>query len=193
MRRARAPGRRSRPRHVSAATFLVLVTLLITWLVVGWDHIVTPLVDDPQAVDVVFVIGPAETRMPPAMDLAHETGAGLLLTTTSVDPVTGQPYPRDYCGTERANITVECVIPDPYTTRGEARLLGARASAEGWQRVAVVTSTPHSARTRLLMERCTDAEVLVWPVDGDRGLLSWAGQFVYQSGAWVKTQILRDC
>lgn len=193
MENALGAGRRSRGRHAAAGITVVMIALVITWLVVGWDHIVTPVLDDRQTVDAVFVIGPAETRMPRAMDFANEAGAGMLLTTTSVDPVTGQPYPRDYCGTDRRELTVECVIPDPYTTRGEARLLGARVRTEGWRRVAVVTSTPHAARTRLLMERCTEAEVSVWPVDGDRGLLDWVGHFVYQSGAWVKTQILRDC
>lgn len=193
MRSARSAGERSRRRHVAAGILVVLVAFLGAWFIVGVDRVVTPAVDDPQTVDVVFVIGPAETRMSRAMELAEEANARLLLTTTSVDPVTGQPYPRDYCGTKRADYRVECFIPDPYSTRGEARVLGARARAEGWQRVAVVTSTPHAARTRLLMERCTDAEVLVWPVDGERRLLDWAGQFIYQSGAWVKTQVLRDC
>lgn len=183
---------RRRKRVVASAAVLAAVAL-VTWLVVGWDHIVTPAIDEVQPVDAVFVIGPAETRMPHVMDLMGQAGATVLLATTSVDPVTGQAYPRDYCGLERAAYRIECVVPDPYSTQGEARLLGERAEANGWTRVAVVTGTPHAARTRLLMERCTNAEVLVWTVDEDLGLGGWARQFIYQSGAWVKTQVVRDC
>ncbi|WP_256841522.1 hypothetical protein [Ornithinimicrobium cryptoxanthini] len=187
----RQPSRRRKRGLVGAA--VLSVAALTIWLVVGWDHIVTPDVDDVGPVDAVFVIGPAETRMPHAMDLMGEAEASLLLSTTSVDPETGQPYPRDYCGLERAAYRIECVIPEPYSTTGEARLLGERAEAQGWSRVAVITSTPHAARTRLLMERCTDAEVLIWTVDDDRDLGGWAREFAYQSAAWVKTQVVRGC
>lgn len=57
---------------------------------------------------------------------------------------------------------IECVSSDPHSTRGEAQLLGNQGEEHGWSRVAVVTTTPHAARARMLMERCTDAEVLLW-------------------------------
>jgi uncharacterized SAM-binding protein YcdF (DUF218 family) len=188
----RGTSHRRRRNLVVSAGVLVLA-LLAMWLVLGWDHIVTPSVDAPQSVDAVFVIGPAETRMRETMSLMGQAGAPLLLSTTSVDPESGQPYPRGYCGLERDGYRVECVVLETYSTRGEAQLLGARAQDHGWTRVAIVTSTPHAARTRLLMERCTDAEVVIWAVDEERGLREWAREFVYQSAAWVKTQVVRDC
>jgi hypothetical protein len=49
----------------------------------------------------------------------------------------------------------------------------------------------------MLMERCLgdDVEVLVWTTDDrvDRSARAWAGSFVYESAAWVKAHVLRDC
>lgn len=170
-----------------------LLLLLLLWPLLAWRPIVTPSVDPVGPVDAVYVLGPAENRMPAALTMVEGGASPLLLATISVDPVTGQEYPRDYCGSVTEDYRVECVSPEPYSTRGEARLLGDRSSTKGWDRVAVVTSTPHAARARLLFERCTSAEVLIWTVDEERGLRAWADEFVYQSAAWVKTQVLRGC
>lgn len=166
---------------------------MLVWLSIGWGHIVTPKIDSTGAVDAVYVIGPVENRMDYALTLMDEGLAPVLLATTSVDPVTGRRYIRDHCGQEGIGYHVECVDPLPYSTRGEARLLSERAAEGGWDRVAVITSTPHVARTRLLMERCIDAEVLLWAHDDDLDVRAWTGQFVYQSAAWVKTQVHRGC
>ena len=59
--------------------------------------------------------------------------------------------------------------------------------------MAVLTSTPHAARARLLMERCVDAEVLVWDYPQERSTRSWVQAAIYQTGGWVKAQLQRDC
>lgn len=118
----------------------------------------------------------------------------LLLATTSVSSRTGAPFATTHCGTVADGYRVECVLPEPYTTRGEARVLGEQVLGHGWSRVAVLTSAPHAARARMLVERCTDAEVLVWTVGNEpRGVRGWGSAFVYQSAAWVKAQLLRGC
>ncbi|WP_161965061.1 hypothetical protein [Ornithinimicrobium cerasi] len=172
------------------------IACLVGWVAVCVDVLVHPEVDPVGAVDAVYVIGPVETRIEETLALMDRGVAPVLLATTSVNPDSGQTYATDHCGLVTDRYAVECVLPEPYTTRGEAQVLGEEAAYRGWDRVAVLTSTPHAARTRLLMERCTDpdVQVLLWTVeDGERGLRGWLGAFVYQSAAWVKTQVVRDC
>ncbi|MGC5584681.1 hypothetical protein ACPYOC_10095 [Ornithinimicrobium sp. W1665] len=176
----------------SAAT---LVAALVTGVSVAVDVVGSPAVDEVGPVDAVYVIGPVETRIEEALAVMDRGVAPVLLATTSVHAGTGEPYATDHCGLRTATYRVECVLPDPYSTRGEARILGDRAAGHGWSRVAVMTSTPHAGRTRLLMERCTDAEVLLWTTDAatDRSLRGRVRAGLYQSAAWVKTQVLRGC
>lgn len=170
-----------------------MLASLIVWVSVCVDVLVHPDVDPQGPVEAVYVIGPVGERMDEVVTLMDSGVAPVLFATISVDAETSIAYPAEECGVETATYRVECVVPDPYTTRGEARFLGEQVAQHGWSRVAVVTSTPHAARTRLLMDRCTDAEVLLWTVDGERGMGEWAKEFAYQSAAWVKTQVARGC
>lgn len=174
-----------------AATLAVAV---VTWLAVCVDTVAHPRIDPHERVDAVYVLGPAETRIDAALDLVDQGLAPVLLATTSVRD-DGSTYATEHCGTVGPTYRVECVLPDPYTTRGEARLLGGQVADHGWTRVAVLTSTAHAARARMLVERCTDAEVLMWTLDDrpDPGLVAQLRAFVYQSAAWVKAQVERGC
>lgn len=183
-----------RRRRALAVCALGTLVALTVWVAICLDHVASPRIDDRAPVDAVYVIGPVETRIKEAFSIMDEGVAPLLLATTSVDQRTGEAYATDHCGLATGLYRVECVLPDPYTTRGEARLLAQQVEQHGWSRVAVITSTPHAARTRLLMERCVGADVLVWTADDqDREWTDWLGQFVYQSGAWVKTQVVTNC
>ena len=57
----------------------------------------------------------------------------------------------------------------------------------------VVTWRSHLARSRMLMERCFDGEILMVEDHLPMTRWKWVEEFFYQSGAWVKTQILRGC
>lgn len=188
---ARRPRRR---RGVLIAVAAALAVALAAWVVLCVDVLVNPEVDEVVPVDAAYVLGPVETRIEDTRAVLDRGVAPVLLATLSVDEDTGEAYATDHCGTRTELYEVRCVLPDPYTTQGEARTLAAEVQEHGWERVAVLTSTPHAARARMLMERCTDAEVLVWTVgDEPDGLGDWAKAFVYQSAAWVKTQLVRDC
>ncbi|MEX2533641.1 MAG: ElyC/SanA/YdcF family protein [Nitriliruptoraceae bacterium] len=54
-----------------------------------------------------------------------------------------------------------CVEPNPSTTAGEARTAAAYAKDNGWQTMAVATSTFHVNRARVLFRQCFEGEVLV--------------------------------
>lgn len=166
----------------------------LIWLAICLDTIATPRVDEVGRVDAVYVIGPVETRIDQVLGVMDTGVAPVLLATISVNPDTGEHYATEHCGKRAGNYSVDCVLPDPYNTRGEAKTLAEHVEAEGWSRVAVVTSTPHAARTRLLMERCVDAEVLIWTVSsGQESWGGWLSAFLYQSAAWAKAQLLRGC
>ena len=167
---------------------------LVGWVSVCVDVVAHPELEETGVVDAAYLIGPAETRIEETLALMGTGVAPVLLVTTSVNADTGLPYATGHCGLQATGYRVECVMPEPYSTRGEARLLAREVEEHGWERVAVVTSRSHAARTRLLMERCTDADVLVWAVGREPG--SWRGWVlvsVYESAAWVKTQVARDC
>ena len=50
-------------------------------------------------------------------------------------------------------------VPDPSTTRGEARGVAALARERGWRRLVVVTSTYHVTRARMIFRRGVRCEL----------------------------------
>ncbi|WOP17220.1 hypothetical protein [Raineyella sp. LH-20] len=188
-------GRRA-ARHRRIRTVLVVVgvgvVLVAVWLGLCDRYIVHPRIDPVGPVDAMYVIGPAETRWPEALARGDEGVAPVFLVTRSLDASGHSYFPPD-CGEQRAGYVVTCVTPVPYTTRGEARVLAAQVREHGWTHVAVFTSTGHAARARMLMERCVPAQVSVWDYPRHQTLLGRLGEFGYQSAAWLKAQIIRDC
>lgn len=175
------------------AAAVVAVAAVTVWSVLAWRFVAHPTIDDRSEVDGVYVLGPVETRIDEALAIMDSGVAPTLLATTSINQDSGEPYATDHCSLVTDTYAVECLVPDPYTTQGEASLLAREVEARGWDRVAVITSTPHAARTRLLMERCVDAEVLIWDYPQDMSTRSWVDAAIYQTGGWVKTQVQRDC
>ena len=186
-------GVRITARRAVAGAILLLLLAAAAWSALAWRIVAHPTIDAPSEVDAVYILGPVETRIDEALAVMDSGVAPLLLATTSVNQETGEAYATDHCGLMTDTYTVECLTPDPYTTQGEASLLAREAQTGGWDRVAVLTSTPHAARARLLMERCVDAEVLVWDYPQERSTRSWIRAAIYQTGGWVKAQLQRDC
>lgn len=198
--RAEAPVRRNSGGRRGRRTFLTILIALaaavLVWIGLCWRFVVHPRVDPPQPVDALYVIGPAEERMPLAIDLARRGLTTTILTTVSVDPRTGERYPRDYCAGDPGlpELTIACVDPDPYTTRGEARLLNRMAAERSWDHVAVLTTTAHVARARMWMNRCVHGPTVeVWEFRQDRTPGQWLFAFAYQSGAWGKSRFQPGC
>jgi len=174
-------------------TGLTLSLLAAAWVVVCVRYVAHPRIDPHERVDALYVLGPLETRIGPALALMDAGLAPVMLATTSIDQVTGQAYFTDYCGRSTPAYRIECVVPEPYTTRGEARLLGQQVSARGWSRVAVLASTAQAERARLLLGRCVPGTVLVWDHPEDRSPADWLAEFAHQSGGWVQAQLEPDC
>lgn len=53
------------------------------------------------------------------------------------------------------------VVPEPSTTRGEARAVARLVGERGWQSVLVVTSTYHVPRARLIFRRALARDLTV--------------------------------
>lgn len=76
------------------------------------------------------------------------------------------PYGPDYVTCPATTVVagrtvpLACVVPDPFTTTGEASAVARLASTRGWRRVAIVTSSYHLARAGVVFDRCLDEPVV---------------------------------
>ena len=50
--------------------------------------------------------------------------------------------------------------PEPYNTRGEARVTARLAREHGWRSIVLVTSTYHLPRARMIFRRAFDGEIV---------------------------------
>lgn len=67
----------------------------------------------------------------------------------------------------RCDVQVRCINPDPVTTAGEATTMYALAEDEGWDRIAVATSSFHVNRSRTLFAQCFGGRVQVTGATGE--------------------------
>lgn len=193
-RTTRGSGRRlRRARRAAAASGIVVLVLAAVWLALCVRYVAHPRIDPVERVDALYVLGPLETRIEPALALMDAGAAPLMLATTSVDAATGRPYFTQYCGTSRPGYRIECVLPDPYQTAGEAALLGELVRQRGWTKVAILASTAQAERARLLMGRCVPATVSVWDYPEPRTPAAWLSEFVHQSGGFVAARLDPSC
>ena len=148
--------------------FGVAGALAAAWLVAAMFLFVWPDDDEPRREDAIVVLaGGKSLRLDKALELVGDGVSRTLVLSDGRDP--GWPEANRLCNGARRELDVVCFRPDPYSTRGEAEDVAALARRHGWKRLAVVTSTTHVYRARLLFERCLDAQVDVvaaghrWP------------------------------
>ncbi|HVM15318.1 MAG TPA: ElyC/SanA/YdcF family protein [Egibacteraceae bacterium] len=140
----------------ASATWLALTAWLLLW----------PDSDEPVSVSVDAVVplaGADGQRLRAARDLLAEQPEAALVLSMGDDRETTAACQRPAEG-------VHCFRADPHRTSGEARAIGRLARQHGWKSVAVVTTTTHLTRARLLIEQCVDGEVVMI----DAGL--WRGE-----------------
>jgi uncharacterized SAM-binding protein YcdF (DUF218 family) len=135
-----------------------LAALLAVWLVVAAVLFVFPREDSVTRADAIVVLaGGKKERLGKALDLVDDGVSRTLVISDGRDP--GWPEANRLCDGARSELTVICFRPDPYSTRGEAEAVARMAGERGWRHVAVVTSTFHVFRARMLFDRCIDSEV----------------------------------
>jgi uncharacterized SAM-binding protein YcdF (DUF218 family) len=87
-----------------------------------------------------------------------------------------------------------CPTPRPSTTRGEAHTFRDLATARGWRRVVVVTSTYHAPRARLLVGRCLPGtDVTVVTARPRIGPVKWLRVLLHEAGGLLVTALRRGC
>ena len=139
---------------------------------------------------MVHVLGPALDKMDIAREVVSVSGAEAMVISVPEDDL----FQRELLGCDGGfSYEVICVSPEPMTTQGESIALAALVRERGWTRVAVLTHTSHITRTRMQMERCVPAEVVVWERPYQHSVAGWVDRFVYESGAMVKAEIRRGC
>ncbi|SNT30856.1 YdcF family protein [Rhodococcoides kyotonense] len=170
-------------------TFAVAVVLAVV-AALGYPVYVDPVVDRPTDADAIVVLGgSADNRNSLGLELAED---GYAPTLVYSDPYGSASTLTDICRDGREGITVECFVPDPGTTRGEAREIRDRARREGWTSVVVVTSTPHISRARYIIGKCWDGQVTYVASTTDRNIFEWAWEYVYQTAGYARA-VFEDC
>ncbi|HUQ22279.1 MAG TPA: YdcF family protein [Gaiellaceae bacterium] len=107
--------------------------------------------DEVTNADAVMVLAGNRSRLPVALDLVERGAAPVLVISDGLDPrwTTANRLCR-FGGPVR----IVCPRPDPYSTRGEARLAARLARERGWRSLIVVSSRFHLFRARKLFQRC---------------------------------------
>ena len=112
--------------------------------------------DEVTRADAVMVLAGEKRRLPVGLELVERGVAPLLVISDGLDPRWTQANRLCRFG-DPAKIV--CVRPDPYSTRGEARLAARLARERGWDSLVVVTSRFHLFRARVRFERCFDGKL----------------------------------
>ena len=133
----------------------------------------------PPRADAVVVLAGSESRLPVALELMERGIAPVLVVS---DPEgRDDEARRTLCARGSDRFELVCALPDPYSTRGEARLVARLAAERGWDTVVVVTSRFHLFRARRLLERCYAGELVL------RGApTEWWYQPVAIAAEWLK-------
>jgi uncharacterized SAM-binding protein YcdF (DUF218 family) len=132
---------------------LLLVLLLVLAALVVASVPLFILYDDDEVAkaDAVMVLAGQKSRLPVAVELVRRGVAPVLVISDGLDPRWTQA--NRLCRSGRPDRVV-CIRPEPYSTRGEARLAGRLARERDWDSLVVVSSRFHLLRARLLFERC---------------------------------------
>ncbi|WP_187288807.1 ElyC/SanA/YdcF family protein [Microbacterium sp. B19] len=156
--------------------------MLLVPIIAGLPVYVWPPQSPPEEADYALVLGPPNPpRVHAAERLLRQGLIGEVVLSVSPDgPESAAQYPA--CQDDRAR----CLVPDPFTTKGEARLAETLAVGAEEPRIIVVTFTPQVARARYIFDRCYGGQVQVIGVDENLGLWDWAYQYAYQTTAFVK-------
>jgi len=173
------------------------ISLLLLLAVVGfglgiWLFLLRPEDPLPAHADAVVVLAGSTARLPVALNLV---GAGIAKTlVVSEDSAANDKQRYTLChGPKPKRYTLICRTASPFSTRGEAELIGDLASRSGWQSLVVVTSRYHLYRAQLLISRCTKARLSMRATDGD----TWSQKTVAIPLEYVKLAraytLQRDC
>lgn len=152
---------------------MIALGALVLMAAVGMRTFVLPPSDAPDRVDAIVVLGGGEpARLQTGLDLFANGVGGVLVLSAGTGPAAADH------GIHCDDATVVCVEPIPATTAGEARTVTALAAERGWTSLAVVTSTYHLTRSRVLFEQCFDGRLSMAEAPVPRARMAFLGDIV---------------
>jgi uncharacterized SAM-binding protein YcdF (DUF218 family) len=144
---------------------LLLAAIVLFGLGV-WLFLLRPQDPLPSRADAIVVLAGSPQRLPVALDLVGAGIARTLVVSEDSAANDGERYALCHGATPK-RYTLICRKASPFSTRGEAELIGRLASSHGWRSLVVVTSRYHMYRAKRLIDRCTTATVAMRATDGD--------------------------
>jgi hypothetical protein len=167
--------------------------LLIAAVIGGWPVYVRPQIDHLRHADAIFMLGGpgGQDRFALANDLVKQGWAPRLVMSTST-AASRDPWVAHFC-TDWPAFKVDCIIPDPPTTKGEGRELHRLAEKYNWRTVIVVTWRPHISRARFILKRCFDGDLVMVSSPTHLSVVEWAYQYAYQTAGYVRAVFERGC
>jgi uncharacterized SAM-binding protein YcdF (DUF218 family) len=180
----RMSGCRRAPRWPRRSVIVLLAILVPFGIVTARLFVWPDLPELPSRADAIIELGGPGNRDGAALALAREHRAPVVIQSTVVVEAG-----TNTCLPPIPDVTTMCFHPNPGTTRGEARYIGAVAAELQWKSVILVTSQDHAWRARLRVMRCFPGEVYVQT--SPLPAWSWLRQIPYQWGATIKALLLQ--
>jgi uncharacterized SAM-binding protein YcdF (DUF218 family) len=176
--------RSTRVRIVAA----IVVVLVVVFCVMTAVLFVYPDLNPPQRSDAIVVLGGhGKPAFEKGVSLAEQGYAPQLVL--SLQNSQSCKYDKAYLA-NLSKVQVNCFIPNPQTTQGEARAIEAFARRFHWTRIIVVVQTTQASRARLRIGRCYSGQVLEVAFS-PQGIWQWLYQFAYEWGAMFKAVVLQ--
>ena len=169
-----------------------LCALLIVAAIAGVPVYVRPQIDQLRPADAIFILGgEGWGRYPFGMGLQMQGWAPIVVLSNPLGP--DDPWLFDFCKSPHANLNLQCFVPDPPTTKGEAQELRRLADSRGWHTVIAVTFRPHISRARYILEQCFDGDLIMVASPAQVSPLRWVFEYAYQTAGYVRAVLDRNC
>lgn len=165
---------------------LLLVALsVMASAAVAWTFVWPPSGNSGAADAVVMFQGGEGERLAEVQSLldAGQAGGVAIIPEGHLLAVPG------LCG-DHDGYRVICGTPAVANTAGEAAFAAAIAHREGFDTLVVVTSSYHSTRAVIELERCFDGRVEQRPARPDLSVATWAGRITHE-GVWLFQSLFR--
>jgi len=166
--------------------------LLMAVVVAGLPVYVRPQIDQLRHADAILVLGGfGEERYDYGLDLGVQGWAPTVVLSNPIEA--NDPKTTDLCAAPTSRPKVQCFVPHPGTTKGEARELRRLASQYGWRTVIVVTFRPHISRARFILEQCFDGDLVMVASPARISVPRWAFEYVYQTAGYARAVLQPGC